>query len=400
MTTLWGGRMRQKVVWFILGVLVGSLFVASAYPTNGSVRYGTPAIQRIPGENYTAYLLYPKNGLPLSPQFLKQTIPKLVEKSAPNAKWHVYAAPELPKGSVITGYGIKVTRDGRVDILITATNMNNPILPDRIRGELLEWSKKAPKFKPDVIPKEKIGVPKGWKVKTVDSNGNVKVYSGESSPYWKPLGDVTIRVNDAPYGNIYALATVYGLKDDNNPNREYFLVAPPKSAPAEGRYEIDPGYGLKEVEGNTNYGDYVTYSAKIIHNWNIDPSLNPELMIADPVRHQNGHTTVQITFGYPIPAVTFTSTIPNFEMLPAVDRSTQIATWLLKFDTNSLDAKYSFKTDVASETSVSQSVLHNGQWHAIVNVKFQAAFREAGDVLDLWGTHTTWGAVTFYVKVG
>ncbi|WP_297073749.1 hypothetical protein [Thermococcus sp.] len=30
--------MRQKVVWFILGVLVGSLFVVSAYPTNGNIK--------------------------------------------------------------------------------------------------------------------------------------------------------------------------------------------------------------------------------------------------------------------------------------------------------------------------------------------------------------------------
>jgi len=89
MTTRWGGRMRQKVVWFLLGVLVESLFVVSAYPTNGGIQYGAPAIQRILGENYTTYVLYPKDGLPLSPQFLKQIIPKLVEKSAPNAKWHI-----------------------------------------------------------------------------------------------------------------------------------------------------------------------------------------------------------------------------------------------------------------------------------------------------------------------
>ncbi|WP_297534525.1 hypothetical protein, partial [Thermococcus sp.] len=275
-----------------------------------------------------------------------------------------------------------------------------PVQVTSIRSELMKWSTKKPEFQEDIPLGEKIGVPEGWSVKTVDSSGNVKVYSGESEPYWKPLGHITIEQNDPPYGNIYALAYVYGLKDDNDPNWEYFMVAPPKNAPEEGRYEIDPGYGLREVEGNTNYKDYVTESAKIIHNWNLDPSLNPKLKIADPILHKNGHTTVQITFGYPVPAVTFTSTIPNYEMLPAVDRSTQIATWLLKFDTDSLDAKYSFGTNVASEGYVSQSVLHNGQWHAIVNVKFQATFVQAGDVLGWWGDHTTWGAVTFYVKVG
>ncbi|WP_457750898.1 hypothetical protein [Thermococcus sp.] len=391
--------MRQKVVWFVLGVLVGSLFVVSAYPTGGNVQYVTPAVQRIPGSNYTTLLLYTPNGLPLNVKEVQKAVQEFVLKSAPNAKWHVYAVPELPKGTVITGYGIKVTKDGRAEMLIIATREGVPILTDKIQDELLGWSKKAPKFPPAVIPKEKIGVPRGWEVKTVDSSGNVRVYTGESEPYWKPLGEITIRVNDPPYGNIYALASVYGLEDDNDPNLEYFLVAPPKNAPEEGRYEIDPGYGLREVEGNTNYKDYVTESAKIIHDWNMDSSLNPKLKIADPILHKNGHTTVQVTFGYPVPAVTFTSTIPNYEMLPAVDRSTQIATWLLKFDTDSSDAKYSFGTNVASEGYVSQSVLHNGQWHAIVNVKFQATFIQAGDILGWWGDHTTWEGVTFYVKV-
>ena len=30
--------MRQKVIWFVIGVLVGSLFVISAYPTNGNIK--------------------------------------------------------------------------------------------------------------------------------------------------------------------------------------------------------------------------------------------------------------------------------------------------------------------------------------------------------------------------
>lgn len=104
--------MRQKMVWFLLGVLVGSLFVASAYPTNESVQYSIPAIQKITESNYTAYLLYSENSFPLDSDVLKSTVQTLVEESAPNAKWHVYAVPELPKSLVITGYGIKVTEEG------------------------------------------------------------------------------------------------------------------------------------------------------------------------------------------------------------------------------------------------------------------------------------------------
>ncbi len=394
--------MRQKVVWFILGVLVGSLFVVSAYPTNGKAQYSVPAIQRISGQNYTTYLLYPKNGLPLSPEFLKRTIPKLVEKSASNTKWHVYAVPELPKGSVITGYGIKVAKDGRIDILITATNRNTPILPDKIRSELLEWSKKAPKFKPDVIPKEKIGVPKGWKVKTVDSNGNVRVYSGESEPYWHDFGPVTIHYENPPYGNVYATFHVYSLWNDNDPNWEYFLVAPGKDEYGRGLptdfYEIDPGYGLKVYRGDNDYGEYVTKSARILHEWDLESALNPKLISAAPINTDinHGHETIQASIGYPVLALTFTSTIPDSQMHSAADRYHPGAAWVLEFNTHSNDARESFQTNVASEGSVSQSVLHNGQWHAIVNVQFKATFQDPAG----WIVKDTSTGVTWYVKVG
>ena len=364
--------MRQKVVWFILGVLVGSLFVVSAYPTNESVQYGAPTIQRIPSENYTTYVLYSKNGLPISQQFLKQTIPKLVEKSAPNAKWHVYAVPELPKGLVITGYGIKVTKDGRVNILITAKRASVPINVEKVRNELLEWSKKAPKFKPDIIPKEKIGVPKGWKVKTVDSNGNVKVYSGESSPYWHEIGSSTIHNEYPPAGNIYARTYFYHLENDNDPQRDYFLVA---SGPnGEGVYEIDPGYGLW-YNGNYRYDTYHTDTAKIINKWGLDSSIYPHLEVVKPFNTLYGHTSKTVQIGYS-PFISFTVTVPDSKIIPVPDRSTQVATWILDFDSDSNDAKFTFGTMVASEGSVSQSRFHDGNWHDIVDITLWSRFRK------------------------
>ncbi|WP_297068698.1 hypothetical protein [Thermococcus sp.] len=388
--------MRQKVVWFVLGVLVGSLFLASAYPTGNNVQYVPPIIQRISSKDYTTLLLYTPNGLPLDVKNVQKAVQEFVLKSAPNAKWHVYAAPELPKGSVITGYGIKVTRDGRVDILITATNMNNPILPDRIRGELLEWSKKAPKFKPDVIPKEKIGVPKGWKVKTVDSNGNVKVYSGESSPYWHNFGKVEIRKVDPPYGNLYARFYMYGLWNDGDPNWETFLAGPGDGAV----YRIDPGYGLRE-SGNGNYGYFVTYQAKIIHDWNLDSKLNPHLEIVKPVIEDGmfkGHSQVSVTISG-TPSLTFTTTIPDYEMDPVADMDLQRAVWLMKFNTNSRDAKYSFGTMVASSAKVKEAVLHDGNWHKIVYVSMWTKFEGCVPASICVYPETSSGVV-WYVKVG
>ncbi len=389
--------MRQKVVWFILGVLVGTLFVVSAYSSSESVQYAVPAIQRIPEQNYTIYLLYPKNGLPISQDFLKETVPKLVEKSAPNAKWHVYAVPELPKGSVITGYGIKVTKDGRVEILITATGKGAPIMPDKIRSELLEWSKKAPKFKPDVIPKEKIGVPKGWKVKTVDSNGNVKVYSGESSPYWHNFSAVEIRKVDPPHGNLYARFYMYGLWNDGDPKWETFLVGPGDGAV----YRIAPGYGLRE-SGNRRYDDFVTYRARIVHDWNLDSRLDPQLELVKPIIEEGMfkcHSQVLATIGG-TPSLTFTATIPEYEMDPVADIDLQRAVWIMKFNPRSRDAKYTFGTMVASSARVKEAVLHDGNWHRIVGVSLWVKFESCAPGAGFCLHPETSAGVVWYVKVG
>ena len=115
------------MVWFILGVLVGSLFVVSAYPTGDNVQHVAPAVQKLPGSDYTALILYTPNGLPLNVKEVQKAVQEFVLKSAPNAKWHVYAVPELPEDAVLTGYGIKVTKDGRVDVLVLATRKGIPL---------------------------------------------------------------------------------------------------------------------------------------------------------------------------------------------------------------------------------------------------------------------------------
>jgi len=52
----------------------------------------------------------------------------------------------------------------------------------------------------------------------------------------------------------------------------------------------------------------------------------------------------------------------------------------------------------SSEGVVRESVLHDGNWHAVVNVKLWAEFRSM-----YWYTipkHESWTAMTWYVKVG
>jgi len=364
--------MRGKVVWFVLGVLVGSLFLASAYPTGGNVQYVTPAVQRIPGKDYTTLLLYTPNGLPLDVNEVQKTVQEFVLKSNPNAKWHAYAVPELPKEVVLTGYGIKVTKDGRVDVLVLATRKGVSVQVIRIKSELTKWSTKKPEFQKDIPLAEKIGVPEGWSVKTIDSNGNVRVYTGESEPYWHPIGVATIHNEYPPAGNVYARTYFYELINSNDPNRVYFLVA---SGPnGEGIYEVDPGYGLWD-NGNRNYDTYHTDTAKIINKWGLDKSIDPLLEIIKPINTLYGHSTTTRTIGYS-PYISFTVTIPDSKMVPIADRSTQTSTWVLQFNSDSNDAKYSFGTMTASEGSVDKAKFHDGNWHDIVDITIWARFRK------------------------
>ncbi|ASJ00303.1 hypothetical protein [Thermococcus gorgonarius] len=383
--------MRQKVVWFILGVLVGSLFVVSAYPMNGSVQYSAPTIQRIPGENYTTYLLYPKNGLPISAQFLKETIPKLLEKSAPNAKLHAYAIPELPEGAVISGYGIKVTKDGRVNILVTATRNGAPILPDKIRSELLEWGKKAPEFKPDVIPKEKVGVPKGWEVKIVDSNGNVKVYSGESSPYWHNFGRVEMSLDYKPYGRLYGMFYVWGLWNDNDPKEERFMITPyGGSSNSVGVYRVTPGTAID------SYGRYFTNDFKIIHNWGIDPELNGRLGPMYPAGIIGGHDTLTLNFG-PSPGVSYTIDVDGYKVYG--DALNPKAVWDFDIPYNEDASHHTIAFNGYSEGAVDEGALHDGEWHTIFQVELWARFRDRS-ILGLLYHYDGSVSVNWLLKIG
>lgn len=191
---------------------------------NESVQYSILVIQKIIESNYIVYFFYSENSFLLDSDVFKSIVQMFVEESVLNVKWYVYVVLELLKSLVIIGYGIKVIEEGRVDIFIIVIRSGVLILFDKIKDEFLQWSKKVLKFKLDIIFKEKIGVLEGWKVKVVDSNGNVKVYSGESLLYWYNFGVLIIEVNDFLYGNIYVKFYVYGFWNDDDFSREYFLV--------------------------------------------------------------------------------------------------------------------------------------------------------------------------------
>ncbi|WP_297523164.1 hypothetical protein [Thermococcus sp.] len=384
--------MRQRVVWFVLGVLIGSLFVVSAYPNDKGVQYGVPAVQEIAGENYTAYIFYSKSGLPIDRGELVKKIDTLLNATAPNAKWQAYAIPDLPKDVVLIGYGIKVAPDGRTESYILAARKN--FLPQKnSKTELLKWAEKKPIFA-SKIPIGTYGPPKGWEVKISSSNGEERVLSGQVSPYWYDIGPAEMKLNYPPYGNINMKFHLYALIHDGDPQHVSFLLAPGKNG--DGWYKIEPGYEIKNILGNNNYGDYITDTAKIIHDWNLDPAFEPEIETAEPLEILGGHRDITISIGYP-PSLSFTVTIPDSYMFPAEDSSTQKAGWLLEFNTYSGDAMYAFYTNVYSTAKVKQSALLDGHWHKIVKVNFEAVFIKQDDYEH---THEAIMTLTWNLKVG
>ncbi|NJF24483.1 hypothetical protein [Thermococcus sp. Bubb.Bath] len=378
--------MRQKIVWFVLGVLIGSLFVVAAYPTSRAVQYGVPTVQKIDGSNYTAYLLYNEEGLPLNTDVLKNTVQKLAEESTPNAKWHAYAVPGLPKGLAITGYGMKVTQDGRVDILITVKRAGSPIDVEKIQSRLLEWSKKAPTFKPDRIPKRKIGVPKGWEVKTVGSNGNVKVYSTESSPYWHNFGRVELNYDDSPYGKLYAQFSIWGLWNDGNPNEERLLCTTDEDG--HGTYRVTPGVAI-----GGDYGSYFTDGIKITHDWGIDSALSGRLGEMKPAGTLEKDQTMTISIG----PVSYPIAIGGYKVYgDAIDPQ---AIWNFDIPYNEDSSHHTIEFMPSSEGIVKESTLHDGSWHTVIRVTLWARFRHT-TVLGLLYHHDSSVWVDWTIKVG
>lgn len=378
--------MRQKVVWFILGVLIGSLFFVSAYPSESTIQYTAPAVQKLQDKNYTTLLLYSPNGLPIKVDDVQKTVQEFVLKSAPNTKWHAYAVPDLPKDAVLAGYGIKVTKDGRVSVLILASREGTSIHQVKVQNELLEWSKKAPKFMPDVIPKEKIGVPKGWEVKTVDSSGNVRTYTGESSPYWHNFGRQELRFDDPPYGKLYAQFYMWGLWDDGNPTEERFLCT--KDENGHGTYRVTPGAAI-----GGDYGNYFTNDIKITHDWGVEPALNGRLGDVEPVGVINKYETLTITIG----PVSYPLATGGYKVYgDAIDPQ---AVWDFDIPYNGDASHHAIGFMPSSEGVMKESVLHDGSWHSVIKVKLWAKFRHK-TIAGIIKSHESWATLTWRVKVG
>ena len=390
--------MRQKIVLFVLGVLIGSLFVVSAYPTkeNSQISSAKVLSVRVLKENgYTAYLIYDKNGLPLNLKLVETKVRKIVERQG-NVKWHAYALPDLPSGIYLLGYGIKVLSGGKVNVLVYLSSKDSLQGLKNVESELIAWGKKKPDLLPDIISNDKVGVPDGWEVKTVDSSGVMRVYNGENTPHWHNFGKIEIYFDYKPYGRLYGKFYVWGLWNDNDPNKEWFTITPYGGGPngVDGVYRVVPGVALKDmVDG---YGLYFTDDIKIIHDWGVDPKLKGKLGPIQPAGIIGSHDTRTITLG-PSPGISYTVDVNGYKVYG--DAISPKAVWKFDIPYNEDASHHTIEFNGYSEGSVDEGALHDGEWHAVFRVEMWVRFRST----RFWGQfyhHDGSVSVSWFLKVG
>ena len=377
--------MRKLLAGFLIGVFLGSLLFVYGLPNpnNGSGVLAPPiapslSVSKVQFSNSTAFMITGRGGLALDPSLLTSELKLIASKYGGNM--HVLALPVNEKGTVIVGYGVKFFKDGRVAVKVVRTPVSklNLISPNMITENLKSWVREKPYFHPD-IKATPMGMPKGYEAKTINvKTGQESTMVGTSSgPYWHDFGPVEDQLIDPPYGNIYMVYHVWGLRNDGNPNREWIAVAGDGTTGlANSYYRIEPGIELRNYFGDKDYKNFKTKEAVISHKWDLDSSLSPVLGAVNPTT-MPGEETLTMGVGAEGASISYTVVIPDEEIISYTDGVNPQADWVLKFNTDSECAKTTFSTMVGSVASFNQKVLQDGKWHKIVEVDFKVTFERS-----------------------
>ncbi|WP_175060175.1 hypothetical protein [Thermococcus sp. 2319x1] len=375
--------MRQGVVWFVIGILLGSLFVVFADPINNPTSVGESTslrVEKLDLPDHVAFILFGTPEKPLTPNTIDQKMRRLMKSMSIKSRYKIYALPVETPGTKIVGYGIKITGDGRFEIKIQRIVEGKGINTTKIHENLRSWAKESVKSIPDIKAERPVGVPDGYRVKAITTDGKEIVYSeGVSEPYWHYFGPVEDEVISPPYGNVYVRVYYWGLQNDNDPNREYFMVAGDQHGSG-AYYRSEPGYGLRQV--NPDYLPYRTWKGTIFHKWNLETGLLPNLHEIEPGTPLDGPATYQFSIGYKGVTIPISVPVPSYGMYAIADSSQELVKWVIDFDFKSNSAKYTFQTRVSSVGSVSESALKDGSWHKIVETDYEVKFANPWHVSD------------------
>lgn len=362
-------------MWFAVGVLLGSLFVVLANPTSNPISVGESTslrVEKLDLPDHAAFILFGTPEKPLTPNVIDQEMCRLMKSMSIKSRYKVYALPVETPETKIVGYGIKVTDDGKFEIKIQRIVEGKGINTMKIHESLRSWAKEPLRSIQDVKAERPLGVPEGYKVKAVTNDGREMVFSeGAYEPYWHPFGPVEDEVISPPYGNVYVRVYYWGLGNDNDPNREYFMVAGDQYGSG-AYYRSEPGYGLRQV--NPDYLPYRTWRGTIFHKWNLETGLSPNLHEIEPGTPLEGPATYQFFIGYKGVTIPIYVLVPSYGMYAIADSSQELVKWVIDFDLESNSAKYTFQTRVSSVGSVSESTLKDGNWHKIVETDYEVKF--------------------------
>ncbi|WP_457750806.1 hypothetical protein [Thermococcus sp.] len=243
--------MRQKVVWFILGVLVGSLFVVSAHPTGSeasgsNIQHTTLGIQKINnkvpvyyiGETFPEYF---KNTLQISQLSKSADIPHILVVNSTCAKNNSYLK-ELVKKEILSGTPVIVVGDPKIISetfkgqffakLVTVSGLNGKNEKKTVYGYITYPSRGT------LVSKEFISIDTetnalkeayAWAVRNIAPNaGNFKLTTDalSSGAYWSYRSQLDFTSGDAwkPYGKLNVRTIYYKLINDGSSQYDWYDI--------------------------------------------------------------------------------------------------------------------------------------------------------------------------------
>ncbi|WP_148882440.1 hypothetical protein [Thermococcus aciditolerans] len=358
--------MRQWVVWFVLGVLIGSLFVVSAYPTGSNVPSGisasgapqSPSVPQVASklkngnfvlvDSHTLETLVEKGVLPYAPIFEGNTVYAI--RVLPDGKFFIYAGTDVTNPT-------KFLKDAEKEFL--KINWNRDITlrvePSNFSWQVMVNGKTAGDYMPEATAK-------------------VNAYI-ESTIEWSSYD------NWKPHGKLKLVWEVYKLAD-TDPRRDYRVVDM-KTFVWSGHY----------LYGDSGSGKWQIDTVKITAN--VRPDGNNVFNLADfgPSHYVNEYnsktqSTISYTLGTGGASVTLQQVIKLFKI--AVDTDGNWVRWTYTFNRDEkgsyadswvkLEPGYQFITHVPSSPVTAHQKL-------IASVEF--TYNRPGWLDDHWTGSTT-----------
>ena len=177
---------------------------------------------------------------------------------------------------------------------------------------------------------------------------------------------INTRTNDYTCGDCgdYGTATYWYWDDaETVADKDYFML--------KSRFSMKPGW---ERYGN----GWLNYRGYINHDWKYDDYIGTRDMLDAKPYDASGATTIGITLTGPLASLTWSTAIPNYEMVDQSDYGQDVAKWEEKINPYSTSGKTTLSVEPGSTMHCSQADARNGEWMGL-------AFFETKPVWIIYG---------------